>query len=273
MPADSFSPTLNLRKPEVGAATDTWGGVAGLNGDLDLIDAIFLATGLGTSVGLHVGTGKTLNVEGSAQFADSTDTTKRVVLLSSGITTATTRSLSFPDENGTLATRGYVDSEVASSISLASEAVGTGAAAFLNVTFPPAAKLVRLQWFLEATPSVNVTFGMRGSIGGVVQTGAHYHQGRIVASQTTMFADQNFSLTSWIVGAPAIQSWGEVAFALPLEGFGHGTYTIRDSAAVRALYTSSFETDTTFASFDGFYFTCSSGSLSTNSFVRCFALV
>ena len=56
--ADSFTANLNLRKPEVGAAHDTWGGVAGLNGDLDLIDAVFLATGLGTSVGLHIGSGK-----------------------------------------------------------------------------------------------------------------------------------------------------------------------------------------------------------------------
>jgi hypothetical protein len=102
--ADSFTPSLNLRKPEVGAAYDTWGGVAGLNADLDLIDAIFLATGLGTSVGIHVGTGKVLNVEGSMQLADSTDTTKRAVFTAGQIPAATVVELKVPAVGGTIAT-------------------------------------------------------------------------------------------------------------------------------------------------------------------------
>ena len=102
--ADSFTPNLNLRKPEVGAAYDTWGGVAGLNEDLDLLDAVFLATGLGTSVGLHVGPGKVLNVEGSMQLADSTDTTKRVVFTAADVPTATVVELKAPAVGGTIAT-------------------------------------------------------------------------------------------------------------------------------------------------------------------------
>ena len=66
--ADSFTTNLNLTKPEVGASRDTWGGK--LNTDLDSIDAVFAAAGNGTSVGLNVGSGKTLNVAGTAQFAD-----------------------------------------------------------------------------------------------------------------------------------------------------------------------------------------------------------
>ena len=66
----SYTTNLNLTKSTVGGDTNVWGGH--LNGNADTIDGIFADAGNGTSVGLNVGSGKTLTVAGTANFTGTT---------------------------------------------------------------------------------------------------------------------------------------------------------------------------------------------------------
>lgn len=54
---------LQMTLPTVGGSTNAWGGT--LNDNLDIIDAVFATAGTGTSVGLNIGSGKTLAVAGA----------------------------------------------------------------------------------------------------------------------------------------------------------------------------------------------------------------
>ena len=101
--ADTTTTNLLLTKPEVGASTDTWG--TKINTDMGLIDSVFDAAGTGTSVGLNVGSGKTITLAGTTKFVGSTSGTTTV----QATAVAGTTVLTLPAATDTLVGRATTD--------------------------------------------------------------------------------------------------------------------------------------------------------------------
>jgi len=84
---NTYTTNLNLTLPQVGGDTDAWG--TDLNNDLTTLDGIFASNGTGTSIGLNVGSGKTLAVGGVLSVTGSSSFSSPISVSSGGSGTST----------------------------------------------------------------------------------------------------------------------------------------------------------------------------------------
>ena len=151
--ADSFTPNLNLDKPEVGAANNLWGG--SLNSDLDIVDSIFTATST-----MMV----SMVLKSDSSIADVTTTSKRMLFNLAGISTSTTRNLTVQDADGTLA---YTAQVAASTVGLGTVTTGQVAAATVGMVDTTSSQILTnktltaplLTGILAASTGVTTTAG------------------------------------------------------------------------------------------------------------------
>ena len=179
---------LGLTKPTVGGSTNTWGGL--INDNLDAVDALFASAGNGTSVGLNIGTGKTLTVAGTATISGT---------------------LTVPDDSialGTKTTGNYVASLVAGTgISVGAAAEG-GTPTITNTAPDQTVSLTAGSLITVSGTYPNFTIASTGGSGTVTSVAtSSFLTGGTITSSGTVSVSSNFH-ASTSSGDNFINSYG-----------------------------------------------------------------
>jgi hypothetical protein len=174
--SDTFTPNLNLTKPAVGASRDTWGTKT--NSDWDLVDAVFAGAGSGTSVGLNVGSGKTLSVAGTLTATGTVTLPAAAtaggatIVSTTGTQTLTNKTLTNPAINGFTGDTSVINIGSGQIYKDASGNVGigtTGLGAKLSIVAPAlgasiiATDNAQSTWYLKHESGNLLTYEVAGS--------------------------------------------------------------------------------------------------------------
>ena len=166
---------LAMTLPTVGGSTNAWGGI--LNTDLDIIDAVFNTAGNGTSVGLNIGSGKTLTIAGTLTA------TGTVTLPATTSITNTTFTILSITGSGTTATVTYNGSDIivaGTQITISGVTGGSPAGGF-NGTFT------------STTSSPGVVSYARAGVTGTTTGGSLYYPLKIATtSQSQTLTGKTF---------------------------------------------------------------------------------